>query len=475
MSSSNSSFSAISWSFMDKLFKRGIQFFVSLFLARLLTPSDFGVVAMATIFVSWSEVFKDFGLGQALIQKQNATEEQISTVFYINIIMGVLIAIILTAIAPLAAKFYSNEMVGWCVRASALTFVITSFNVVQNSLLIKNLNYKIGTLASAYASSLSGLAGIICAYKGMGVWSLLVQSILSCIITTCIIWVKSNWRPMLLFNFKTTYPLFKKGIGYMGKGFTDNVFSSLDSMVIGKIFSTSALGLYNRGRGLYDMVNSTIVLPITRPLFPILARIQHDAVELKRYYIKVLNMLNWCLIFCAGEFLLCSDEIIFILYGEKWLESAKYLFWLSILFPFFANSCMASATLRSQGRVRLLLMIGIIERVIFSLSLFSLLIDLDTYVYIFVSVNVLLRIVESIYYVKALGISFIEQNREMIKGIIIITIPIIFFHFIRFDNYYISALVKSVVLIGFYMTMSYLLNQKGMFDIYKSIIKRKNL
>lgn len=462
---------AILWSFSEVLLKRGVQFILSIFLARLLTPDDFGVVAMATIFVTWSEVFKDFGLGQALIQKKDITEEQVSTVFYLNIGMGGLMAMILVLIAPLASSFYDNEMVAWCVRASALTFLITSLNIVQTSLLRKQLNYKVQTVASFVSSSISGTVGVIMAYKGFGVWSLLAQSVVSAIVNTIYIWRKADWRPRWVFEFKTTLPLFKKGIGFMGKGIIDNVFSALDSMAIGKLFSSATLGLFNRGKSLSDMTRDTFLIPVTRPLFPIFSKLQNDKSAMEAYYFKMLHMCSWIIILCAGLLFLCSNEIITILYGDTWKESARYLKYFALLLPFYSPNTIATSSLKALGHVKVLVYLGLFERVLAFVSLFGLLIGLDFYVRLFFASNLTANIVQVIVTSKFTKISVFKQYKNIVLCVCGIVVLGVAFYFFPIDNKYVSLFIKTAIFITGYLAYSYITKSEG-FQACLNLIKK---
>lgn len=463
---------AMVWSFTEVLLKRGIQFLLSIVLARLLTPDDFGVVAMATIFVTWSEVFKDFGLGQALIQKKDISQEQVSTVFYLNIGMGCLLALILVLIAPFASKFYDNEMVGWCVRVSALTFLITSFNVVQTSLLKKKLKYKVQTVASFLSSTISGVVGVVMAYKGFGVWSLLSQSVVHTSINTLYLWKKSDWRPKWIFKIKSTYPLFRKGVGFMVKGFIDNIFSALDSMVIGKLFSSSALGLFNRGRSLSDMARDTFLIPVTRPLFPIFSKLQNDRAAIEAYYFKMLNMLSWIIILISGLLCLCSEEIITILYGDAWRVSAKYLKYFALLLPFYVPNTIATSSLKALGQVKVLVYLGLFERILGFASLFCLLVGLDVYIKVFFATNLFASIVQVIIKSRYTKISVFRQYKSIVLSVLGVVAMGVAFYYIPFTNKYVSFLIKATIFVVSYFAYSYMSKSEGFKECLQQIRRK---
>ena len=469
--------SAIAWSLIEKFLKRGVQFVLSIFLARLLTPSDFGIVAMASIFVSWAEVFADFGMGQAIIQKKDVTETQTSTVFYINLIMGGVIALVFVFIAPWAAIFYDAPMVAWVVRIAGLTFIIHALNVVQSSLFKKALNFKVGTIASFLSSTISGVVGITLAYFGFGVWSLLAQSVLSAAITTLYYWFKSQWRPKRVFNFKETKPLFTKGVGFMGQGLVDNVFNSLGSMVIGKVFSSATLGLFSRGHSLAIMPETTLITPITRPLFPIFAKVQDKKEELQHYYMKIVEMLNWSMIMICGLFLLCSDEIILILYGEQWVDAAPYLFLLSMMIPLVANWTTTTALWKATGHVKKIVIVTFIEKLLFFLSLAALFHSIKLYAILLVISYLVANIIKSIMNAHIIGVSVWKQYKEWMMDMIIMSTSVVGLSLIAFQSNILGLLVKSFSFVIIYLLFGKLLRLKGMKSVQEEIgrfLKRRN-
>lgn len=452
---------AIVWSMIDKFLKRGIQFLLSIFLARLLTPNDYGIVAMAAIFVSWGEVFRDFGLGQSIIQHKDVTDEQTSTIFYLNLMMGVLIAIVFQIIAPIAANFYDNDMVAWVVRISGITFILQSFNVIQLSLLKKKLNYKVETVGSFVSSLLSGIIGIVLAYLGFGVWSLLIQSISSYTISTTYIWLKSTWRPKWIFNFSKTRSMFKMGIGFMLQGLIDNIFNSLGSMVIGKLFSPSTLGLYSRGNSLAEMPKTTFIMPFTRPLFPVFAKIQDDKAAVRNYFLNTIDMLNWLMIFVTGIILTSSSEIICILYGDVWLDSAKYLFLLSIMIPFFPNWTTTTSLWKGLGFAKKVATITFIEKFFTFISIAGLFINLETYAIMFVASYIVVCFIKSFMNIKISGISIKDQYKEWSVEMIIMILMIACLSFLKFESSFISFFIKTCAFSIVYFVISYVLKLHG--------------
>lgn len=381
---------AIKWSMIDKFLKRGVQFILSIFLARLLTPSDFGIVAMATIFTSWAEVFSDFGLGQAIIQNRQTTQIQHSTIFYTNLAMGILIGLIFVGISPIAARFYNNPTVGYVVAASSITFFLNSINVVQLSLQCKDLNYRLQALGGFVSSIIAGVIGIILAYNGFKVWSLIIHGICYSLIYSIIIWCKSSWRPSWQYDLKSTKPLLKMGFGYLNQGLITSIFQSLDSMVIGKFYNPSVLGLFNRGKSLAEMPINTIVLPITRPLFPFFASIQSNIKLITSHFLTSTKLLSWSMCLLASVLFASGDELILLLYGSEWSGASIYFKVFLAILPIYPISTTTTSLWKALGRVKLITILTLLNRTLHSVALILVIFGkIDLYLYIFVGITYL--------------------------------------------------------------------------------------
>ena len=295
----NKSVNAFSWDLFGRLFTQSNTFIVSIFLARLLGPEQFGLIAMAMAFISIASVFIDIGFSSALIQRENNTPLTYNSIFVFNIFAGIILTIITYLFAPLIGNFYGNQEVTTLVRWLSLIFIFNSFNRVQNVILNKNLNFKAVTLRTFVASAISGTLGIIGAYNGMGVFSLVLQTLSFALIGTILLWSTSTWKPKLQFS----YSEIKKLMGYSLFAFFErilnNIFMRLDVLLLATIFSPISVGYYTRSSSLVDQVTKYTSSSIIRVLF------------------------------------FMGSDIILILFGEKWSNSI----------PIFQILIIASCTL----------------------------------------------------------------------------------------------------------------------------------
>jgi len=266
---------AFIWDFFGKMAKQGMGFIVTIFLARLLEPSDFGLIAMVMVIVGIADVFSDIGLGGALIQRRRVLPVHYSSVFYLNISVGVLLALILFFSAEQVAAFYENEQLIPLAKVISLTFVLNAFSSVQVTKLRKELNFALITKVSFLSSFFSGIIGISLAFYGAGVWSLVAQSLSVGFIFNIFIWYASDWKPSFLFSFKALKQLWGFGFHMFLVGVLNAVFSRLDYIVIGKLFTPTALGFYQRAKSLNMMLVQYSSGSLMTVMFPVLSKVFH--------------------------------------------------------------------------------------------------------------------------------------------------------------------------------------------------------
>ena len=280
----NKTIKAFSWDILGRIFIQGNSFIVSIFLARLLGPEQFGLIATAMAFISISSVFIDIGFSAALIQSQENTQTTYSSIFFFNIFAGAVLTVLTYFTAPIIGKFYGDPEITELVRWLSLVFIFNSFNRVQNTILNKELNFKALTLRTFVASIISGLMGIYCAYQNWGVYSLVVQTLAFGFFSTLLLWSTSSWRPSLHFSIIEV----KKLMGFSIYAFFDRILNSifirLDVLLLAKFFSPITVGFYTRASTLVDQVTKYSSTSIIRVLFPMLSEFHNNPVEYSKIY-----------------------------------------------------------------------------------------------------------------------------------------------------------------------------------------------
>ncbi len=352
------------WSSVERFSVQGVQFFVTLIIARILSPKDYGLVGMLSIFMAVSQSLIDSGFSQALIRKQNRTEIDNSTVFYFNIAVSSLLYLILFLIAPWVADFYNEPQLTALMRVLCIVVVINSFAVVQRAIYTATINFKTQAKATFSATIISGIAGVIFALNGFGVWTLVYQQLLSAFLNTLMLWIYSNWRPQLIYSWKSFKELFSFGSNLLISGLLNTTYNNLYQLVIGKIFSASSLGFYSQAKHITDLPSTNINGIIGRVTYPVLSSIQNDDERLSKNYRTILRLSAFIIfpIMCllAGV----AHPLITLLIGEKWDFAATLTIPICFSTMWYPVHAINLNLLKVKGRSDLFLRLEIIKKII---------------------------------------------------------------------------------------------------------------
>ena len=278
------------WSSIDRFSTQGIQFVFSILIARLLLPSDYGVVAMLNIFLAVSQTFIDSGFSTALIRKLDRTEVDFSTVFYFNIAVSLFFYGVLWLASPYIAAFYDIPLLEDVTKVVALTLVFSSLSGIQNAKLAINLDFKKRAKISVSTTVLTGAVGLWLAYNGYGVWALVVQSVFSALLRSMLLWAWVRWLPRLTFSWNSFREMFSFGSKLLASALLDTVYNNVTTLVVGKVFSPSVLGVYARAGSLAQYPSSNITGVLQGVTFPVLSSIQNEPERLANAYKRFLRL-----------------------------------------------------------------------------------------------------------------------------------------------------------------------------------------
>lgn len=325
MSLGKKMFTGVLWSAVDKISTQALQFLLGIVLARLLTPEEYGTVGLLLVFIAISKVFIDSGFTKALIQNQERTEADISTVFLFNIAISVVCYIILWAAAPFIATFYRIEILTLLLRILALSLIVNALYTVPYTLISITLDFKTISKISVASTLFSGLIAVYLAYKGYGVWALVAQTLIASITTVAMVWIFNTWRPSFVFSRGSFKKLFSYGSNLLVSSLLERVVSDLSSLLIGKFLTTKNLGFYTRGTQFTNFFSGSISSILDRVLLPGLATVQYDMNALVRYVKQILriNALVTIPIF-FGLFIL-SEPIVRVLLTDKWIMAVPIM------------------------------------------------------------------------------------------------------------------------------------------------------
>lgn len=315
----------IKWTALGNISNTIVGFILGIILARLLTPSDYGVVGMVAIFFSISGVFIDSGFTTALIQKKEVTEADKSTMFIFNVGMSVLFFVILFFAAPFISDFVRMPILKDILRIMATTIVIGAFANVQGSLLNRELNFRFLSIVSFSTYLSSGIIAVILAYKGWGPWSLVIQNVITRLVTTVIFWVHSKWKPKLIFSKKSFKSMFSFGSNLAINSLIDNIYDKGTGFLIGKFYSPAKLGYYTKGQGTASLPTDFITSIINKVFFPVMSKLQEDDDRLIHVYRKYMQILSLVIFFFMFMLIALGKPLIEFLYSSKWLPAVIFL------------------------------------------------------------------------------------------------------------------------------------------------------
>lgn len=349
----------IIWSAVDKFAVQIGQFVVSIILARILMPADFGLIGMLSIFISFSQIFIESGLGVGLIQRQNRTDIDFSTLFVFNIGVSVFFYLILFLSAPFISLFFKQPQLTDLTRVLGLGLFINAFAIVQRTKLVIAVDFKSIAKSNVIGMILGAFCAVIVAKNGYGVWALVVQTLSSTLVSTAILCFLSNFSPSFAFSKKSFHSLFGYGSKLLLAGLYSELLNNVYNICLGKFYPIASLGYYTRAKKIADISSGTIVSVLQQATFPILTAIQHDSVKLISVYRKLIGISAFCIIPLMTLIALLAKPIVVLLLTEKWIELIPLLQWMVFARIFYPMSALNLSLLNAIGRSDLFLKVDL--------------------------------------------------------------------------------------------------------------------
>lgn len=356
--------SGLLWKLLERSGTQGIQFIVQIVLARLLLPSDYGMIAIVSIFIILATVFVQNGFNTALIQKKKVSDTDYSSVFYLSFVVAGLLYALLYFIAPLIARFYDQPQLVPVLRVLSLTLFFGAFNSIQNAVIARAMQFKKLFFSSLGAIVISGGVGIVIAYKGYGVWALVAQQITNQLLITIILWATVSWRPKLLFSLSRVKGLFSFGWKLLVSSLIDRLYMNIRSLIIGKIYNTAMLGFYNRGKQFPELLVHNVNGSIQSVLLPALSQHQDNKKRVKEMVRRSISMS--CFVITPVMFGLAAvaQPLVTILLTEKWLPVVPFLQIFCVAYIFWPIHTTNLQAINALGRSDIYLKLEIIKKII---------------------------------------------------------------------------------------------------------------
>lgn len=478
MNSTDMVIKSLVYKFLERFGSFFITFVIQLVLARLLSPKDFGIVAILTVFINIAQVFVQSGFSTSLIQKKKVTETDYSSVFYISFLISIVLYIILFISAPTIEVFYRMENLSNYLRIVSLIIIIGSYNSVQLAIVSREMKFHLLLYSTIVSNLISGLIGIFLALKGYGIWSLIFQQLISSSLNCLTLSYKVRWFPKLIFSYRSIKVLFAFGWKILLSSFLETMYVQLQSLIIGRRFSANILGYYNKGQQFPQIIITNVNGAIQSVMLPTLSKIQDDKIKMKsvvRRSVKTSSFIIFPLMTFLG---VLGTPIITSLLGDQWKESVPFLQISCFIFSLIPIHTANLQALNAMGRSDLFLKLEIGKKMIGVIILVSAIFLFSTPMAIAVGaaissmISLIINIGPSR---KLLGYNYSEQIKDILPYILTSLacgFGLYTFTFIPLNNF-ITVLLGGTLGGISYLILSYIFKLDSFMYILTYVIKRR--
>lgn len=366
----NKFFSGFFWKFNEQIMGQLVSFVVSIILARLLSPKDYGLVSLVNVFIILANVFVCSGLSTALIQKKKATDIDFSTIFYCNLFLSLILYCLIFVFSPSIAQFYHDNRLVSIVRILALSLPVSAVNSIQQAYVSRKIAFRKIFFSTTLASILSGIIGIIFAYQGLGVWALVIQNLSNTIMATLVLFIQIPWHPQWLFSLDSAKKLTNYGWKVLVADFLGTFFAQLRNLVIGRFYTATDLAFYNRGDQFPNLLSNNIDNTISSVLFPVMSKHSDDVLKLKSMVRRSLRTSTYIITPIMFGLAVIAKPLILILLTSKWLPAVPYMQVLCISNAFSTITNTNLQVIKASGRSDVLLKIELIKKPVYIVLLF---------------------------------------------------------------------------------------------------------
>ena len=408
------------WRFAERCGAQLVTFIVSIVLARILAPEDYGQIALITVFTTIMQVFVDSGLGTALIQKKDADDLDFSSVFYFNFAVCIILYLIMFFAAPVIASFYEIPELTPIVRVISLTIVISGVKGVQQSYVSRNMLFKRFFYATLGGTIFSAFLGIAMAYAGFGVWAIVAQQLSNTAIDTLILWITVKWRPQKKFSWERLKRLLSFGWKMLVSSLLDTVYNNIWSLIIGKMYSATELAYYNQGDKFPSVVTNNINASIDSVLLPTMAGAQDDCMRVKKMTRRAIKTSTYIMAPLMMGLAFCADSIVRLVLTAKWLPCVPFLRIFCVTYMFYPIHTANLNAIKAMGRSDLFLKLEIIKKIMgLCILLLTMQYGVKVMAYSLLVSSLLSQIINSWPNWKLLNYNYVEQLKDIFSGIVL--------------------------------------------------------
>lgn len=478
MVNKSSTISNFLWRFAERCGAQLVTFIVSIILARILAPEDYGQIALITVFTTVMQVFVDSGLGTALIQKKDADDLDFSSVFYFNFVVCLVLYLVMFMSASFIAGFYNDRSLTPIIRVISLTIVISGVKGIQQSYVSRNMLFKRFFYSTLGGTIFSAFFGIAMAYAGYGVWAIVAQQLSNTMIDTLILWLTVKWRPKKMFSWKRLKVLLSFGWKLLVSSLLDTIFNNIRSLIIGKMYSSSDLAYYDQGKKFPNVIVANINTSIDSVLLPTLASAQDDKKRVKAMTRRAIKTSTYIMAPLMMGLTFCAEPIVKLVLTDKWLPCVPFLRIFCITYMFYPIHTANLNAIKAMGRSDLFLKLEIAKKIVGIVLLLSTMwFGVMAMAYSLLVSSVLSQIINSWPNSKLLSYAYFEQVRDILPSIALAVLMGCCVKLVEFLH--LSTIVTLLLQVPFgaviYIIASALLNLesfKYLMDMIRPMVKK---
>lgn len=468
-------FSNLIWKFGERFLAQIVSFVVSIVLARMLMPEDYGVISLILVFITFADVFVTSGFSTSLIQKKDADETDFSTIFFCSFAVSIVIYVILFFAAPLIADFYSIPILAPILRVFSLRIPISSYNSIQHAYVSRNMLFKKFFFSTLFGTMLSGALGVLAAYNGLGAWALIIQYMTNTIVDTIILRFTIQWRIKFEFSKKSAISLMKYGWKILAADLSGTFFEQLRSLIIGKVYSSSDLAFFNRGKSFSSLIMDNISTAMMSVLFPDLSNKVDDIRQFKNTLRRAISVMSFVIFPLIGGLVVVAHPLTVVLLTDKWVLSVPYIQLLSIAAGISLIGNISLQSIKAIGRSDVVLKLEFIKKPVYLILLIAgvlispLAIAMTMVIYSIYSSAINARALS-----RLVEYSYKEQFQDIWQSIImtIIMCILIFGLKLIIHNDFGLLVIQVIVGVIIYLCLSVIFRNKAFLYVKNVIIRR---
>lgn len=471
----------LSWRFGERLCSRIVSFIVTIIIARILDPSDYGVIAMVNVFIELADVIVASGFGSAVIQKKDADELDYSSAFFFQLFLSAFLYAVIFFSAPYIQRFYGSqyELLTPVLRILGLRLFLVALNSMQNAYVSKHLQYKKFFFATIIGTIISAIVGIVAAYRGFGVWALVFQYLVNSIVNTFVLWITVEWHPILNFSFLRLKELYSYGWKLLVASLMDIGYQKMRDLLIGKVYSSSDLAYYNRGMSYPNLIVSNINTSIDNVIFPVMANEQDDTRVVKAMTRRSIKISSYIMFPMMMGLAICGEPLIRLMLTDKWMPAVPYLQIFCFVYAWQPVNTANLNAIKAMGRSDLYLFLGILKSILGIIAVIATV----KYGVLWVAfsgaiVAILGSLINAFPNKKLMNYSYFEQLKDLASSAIltlVMSIPVYLVNFLLISDI-IKLCIQILLGVTIYIGVSWIFRVESftyMLDILRKYLKRK--